>query len=210
MSPDPQDHSKEERLSRIVAASLEVFAEFSFQDATTGEIARRARVSKRDIYAHFPNKHALLIGTMNDVLRTNDDNIVKAIAHTECLPSLPKRLVVIGFTLINEVLSLEMSVMLRLVTSESINQPLIGAVFFENGPARRAKLISEVLSMHTADPDTPVTDIFQAAEHYLALVTYQPRLSTLVGMRDMWDFASIQTHVESAVECFLRAHAEFA
>jgi AcrR family transcriptional regulator len=43
----------DERSVRIATAALEVFSEFSFQDATTDEIARRARVSKRDIYASF-------------------------------------------------------------------------------------------------------------------------------------------------------------
>jgi AcrR family transcriptional regulator len=209
-APTPQDNGKEERLQRIVDASLEVFSEFSFEDATTGEIARRARVSKRDIYANFPNKHFLLIATMSKVLQTEDDNIVETIADTQGLPSLEQKLVVIGLKLINEVLSRAMSVITRLVTSETINQPLIGTVYFENGPARRGKLISEVLAMHMTSADVPAMDTIEPAEHYLALVTYQPRLTTLVGMQDAWNHDSIQMHVNNAVKCFLRAHPAFA
>jgi TetR/AcrR family transcriptional regulator, mexJK operon transcriptional repressor len=206
----PQDNGKEERASRIITASLEVFSEFSFQDATTGEIARRARVSKRDIYAHFPDKHALLIATLNKALQTEVSNIAEAIVRTQNVRSLQKRLEIIGLTLIDEVLSAAMSVLTRLVASESINRPLIGTVYFENGPVQRTILISEVLSLHTTKTKAKSRDVFQAAEHYLALVTYQPTLTTSMGMREIWDLKSIQTHVISAVECFLTAYPGFA
>jgi TetR/AcrR family transcriptional repressor of mexJK operon len=209
-NPAPQDNSKEGRTSRIIAASLEVFSEFSFQDATTGEIARRARVSKRDIYAHFPDKHALLIATLNKALQTEVSNIKEAIADTQSVRSLQKRLEIIGLTLINEVLSAAMSVLTRLVASESINRPLIGTVYFENGPVRRTVLISEVLALHNTKNKPRSLDVSQAAEHYLALITYQPNLTTSVGMRDIWDSKAIQTHVVSAVECFLKAYPGFA
>jgi TetR/AcrR family transcriptional repressor of mexJK operon len=210
MNDDLQDNSNDERLSRIVTASLEVFAEFSFEDATTGEIARRARVSKRDIYVYFPNKHALLIGTMNEVLHTENAKIIQTIERTSGLPSLHHRLVAIGLRLIDEVLSIAMSVMTRLAASESIRQPLIGTVFFENGISRRSKLVSEVLSTYIATPDTMAVVTFQAAEHFIALVTHRPRLTALVGMREIWDTGAIQAHAEAAVDCFLRAHPIFA
>ena len=206
----PQENGKEERVSRIIAASLEVFSEFSFQDATTGEIARRARVSKRDIYAHFPDKHALLIATLNKALQTEVSNIAGAIARTQNVRSLQKRLEIIGLTLIDEVLSAAMSVLTRLVASESINRPLIGTVYFENGPVQRTLLISEVLSSHCKNNKAKSSDVSQAAEHYLALVTYQPTLTTSMGMREMWDLKAVQTHVVSSVECFLTAYPGFA
>jgi TetR/AcrR family transcriptional repressor of mexJK operon len=206
----PQENGKEERVSRIISASLEVFSEFSFQDATTGEIARRARVSKRDIYAHFPDKHALLIATLDKALQAEVSNIAGAIARTQNVRSLQKRLEIIGLTLIDEVLSATMSVLTRLVASESINRPLIGTVYFENGPVQRTILISEVLSSHSKNNKIKSNDFAQAAEHYLALVTYQPTLATSVGMREMWDSKSVQAHVLSAVECFLTAYPAFA
>lgn len=206
----PQENGKEERVSRIITASLEVFSEFSFQDATTGEIARRARVSKRDIYAHFPDKHALLIATLNKALQNEITNIAEAIARTQGVRSVRKRLEIIGLTLIDEVLSAAMSVLTRLVASESINRPLIGTVYFENGPVQRTILISEVLSLHSTKTKVKPNDVLQAAEHYLALVTYQPTLTTSMGMREMWDVRSIESHVVRSVECFLTAYPGFA
>jgi TetR/AcrR family transcriptional regulator, mexJK operon transcriptional repressor len=209
-NPAVQGNSKEERVGRIVTASLEVFSEYSFQDATTEEIARRARVSKRDIYAHFPDKHALLVATLNEALQTEVSNITKTIKRTQRMPSLQERLETVGLTLVNEVLSAAMSVLTRLVAAESINRPLIGIVYFENGSVRRTILISEVLSHYITETKKPALDTFQAAEHYLALVTFRPRLTTSVGMHHIWDSASMKAHVVSAVECFVRAYPSFA
>jgi len=205
-NPTIGGNSKEARVDRIITASLEVFSEYSFQDATTDEIARRARVSKRDIYAHFPDKHALLIATLNEALQTEVTNIMKTIKRTQRMPSLQKRLETIGLTLVNEALSAAMSVLMRLVAAESINRPLIGIVYFENGYVPRTILLSEILSQYIAETKKPTFDTFQAAEHYLALITYRPRLSASVGMHHIWNSASIKTHVVNAVECFIRAY----
>jgi AcrR family transcriptional regulator len=167
-------------------------------------------VSKRDIYAHFPDKHALLTATVNRALQTEINRVRSTIVSTRDMASLQERLELIGQTLINEVLSVTMSVLTRLVASESINRPLLGTVYFENGPVRRTELISELLSGHIADSTMKNSlNTFQAAEHYLALVTDQPRLATLIGIQDRWDITSIQPHVETSVECFLRAYPVF-
>ena len=207
---DRQENGKEARFARIVAAALEVFSEFSFEDATTEEIARRARVSKRDIYAQFPDKHALLIETLNQALQTEISNIELTIKRAEKLPSRQRRLEAIGLAMVNELLSPAMSVLTRLVAAESINRPLVGVVYFENGAVRRTRLISDVLSRYGAPGDKPSSDTTQAAEHFLALVIHRPALTTSVGMQDLWNATAKRAHVLDAVRCFIRAYPEFA
>lgn len=205
-----QGNQPEDRAARIVNASFEVFAECSFQDATTSEIARRAQVSKRDLYAHFPDKHALLLSAMVKVLKEEERKIIEAIAETEHIESLPSRLEALGLVLIQEVLSVPMSVITRHVTSESIGRPLIGTVYFENGPARRSKQISALLERHLVSQTKQAVDINEAGDQYLALMTHRPLLSTLIGMQDTWDTPAVLTHVTQAVASFLRAYPAFA
>jgi AcrR family transcriptional regulator len=45
---------------RILDAAFAAFMRSGYQGASTAEIARLARVSKRDLYAHFPGKQAML------------------------------------------------------------------------------------------------------------------------------------------------------
>jgi AcrR family transcriptional regulator len=194
----------EERLNRIVTAALEVFSEYSFQDATTDEVARRARVSKRDIYASFPNKHALLIAVIVTVLEKNNENLSTLISLTVESASLQGRLEVIGLALANEVLSPVTSFLARLIPSESIHHAVIGTIYFENGFGRRCKMIREILSSHTST--SRGIDLDQAAEHYLALITHLPYLNALMGMSEIWDSKATKAHVRDAVGLFLRAY----
>jgi hypothetical protein len=92
------------------------------------------------------------------------------------------------------------------VAAETINQPLIGIVYFENGSVRRTILISKLLSQHIPSTKMAALDTFQAAEHYLALVTFRPRLTTSIGMHHIWNSESMKTHVVDAVDCFMRAY----
>jgi AcrR family transcriptional regulator len=143
----PPESGTDERLGRIVRAALEVFSESSFRDATTEQIARRARVSKRDIYARFPKKQDLLVGVIGMVLKEDDAHISAAIEQTRETPSLEERLEAIGLALLHEVLSVGMGFLARLVPSESVGQPAIGSIYFENGYVRRGRLIAAVLSL---------------------------------------------------------------
>src|SRR5512136_410948 len=58
-TPDP-------RAAEIQRAAFEAFVEHGVSGATTDEIARRARVSKREIYRLFGNKEALFAGLVRE------------------------------------------------------------------------------------------------------------------------------------------------
>lgn len=199
----------DERLSRILTSALEVFSESSFRDATTDEIARRAKVSKRDIYAVFPNKHALLLAVLNLVLQADDENFTRVISLINST-ELNEVLEIVGLALMNEILSPATGFLSRLISSESIHQPELGGVFFENWYARRTELISKVLQSHSLASkrsSRTLGDCNQAAKHFLALIAHRPQLSVFMGMRDIWGSRSAQTHVRSAVEYFLKAYS---
>src|SRR5690242_9761754 len=61
---------------RILAAAMETFMERGFANATTLEIATRARVSKRELYALVGNKEQMLatcIAARGDRMRLPED-----------------------------------------------------------------------------------------------------------------------------------------
>jgi AcrR family transcriptional regulator len=211
MTSSVQNNTKEERIARILDATLEVFSEFSFVDATTGEIARRAHVSKRDIYAYFPNKQALLMGIIVREMQRQDESFRQLVLRLAKLRSLRSKLEGIGLAVVDEILSPKMGVVRRLVASESINQPFLGDLYFEGGVAQRCKLIAEVLSAHQprkssakdAGPD-------RAAQRYFATIAYFPSTMTQVGMRDEWTEPACREHVAAETEVFLKAHPIFA
>jgi AcrR family transcriptional regulator len=203
----------EERHARILTAALEVFSKCSFGDATTDEIARRACVSKRDIYAEFPDKHAILAAVVNIVLQTGDENIQRVVSDScHFIKSRQKRLEIVGLALMSEILSPVTGFLCRLVSSESLKQPPIGALYFENWYTRRNQLIARLFSEGTTGTKRKIRrpyDAQQAARHYVALITQLPQLTASVGMREMWTPKSIETHVRTAVQCFRKAYPNF-
>ena len=204
----------EERHSRILTAALEVFSKSSFGDASTDEIARRAHVSKRDLYAEFPDKHAILAAVISMVLQTDDEHFRRVISDSDHDRAPQReRLEVIGLALIGEILSPLTGFVSRLVSSESVGQPPIGVTFFENWYARRTQSIAEVFSERTAQTKARTRkscDVDLASKHFVALIAHLPQLTCVSGMHRNWNRKSIQAHVRSAVECFLNAYPVLA
>src|SRR5580700_11829557 len=46
---------------RILGAAFKAFTQDGYAGTSTLEIARRAKISKRDLYANFSSKHAVLV-----------------------------------------------------------------------------------------------------------------------------------------------------
>jgi AcrR family transcriptional regulator len=199
-----------ERHTRILTAAFEVFSKGSFWDATTEEIARRARVSKRDIYALFPDKHAILTAVIGMVLEAGDDNLRRAIADSdEGRVAQREKLEVIGLAVMSEILSPVTGFVSRLAASESIKCPAVGTVYFDNWYTSRSKQIAEIFSRVLAQKKSRKRDSCdpsQASQHFVALIAHLPQLTAAVGMGTAWTPKSVQSHVRNAVDCFLSAY----
>jgi TetR/AcrR family transcriptional regulator, mexJK operon transcriptional repressor len=208
--PGPKQLLGEDRQSRIVIAALVVFSKSSFGDATTEEIARHAHVSKRDIYAAFPDKHAILTAAVNMVLQAGDENLRRVISDSQrALSSHKETLEIIGLTLVGEILSPSSGFVFRLVSSESVEEPALGATYFENWYTRRSRTIAQFCSRYLVKGNGRTgrrCDTNLAAKQFVGLVTHLPQLTASIGMLDMWNTKSIQAHVRTAVECFLSAY----
>jgi AcrR family transcriptional regulator len=209
MTAGNPENSNEDRIKRILDASLDVFTEFSFEDSTTGEIASRSRMSKRDLYALFPNKQALLIGVVMREMQVQEQRFRETISSTAKLRSLRSKLELIGVALVEDVLSPSMGVVRRLVISESVKQPFLGNLFFEGGIAQRCKQVSEVLASHLGEEASKRSELETAAESYLSMVAFFPAVMSEIGMRGKWTDAAIKKHVSLATEHFLSAHPSF-
>jgi AcrR family transcriptional regulator len=210
MTPIAQGNASEDKIKRILDAALEVFTEFSFEDATTGEIAGRSRMSKRDLYALFPTKQAILMGVVMREMQTQERSFRETIASTAKLRSLRSKLDLVGSALVEDVLSPSMGVVRRLVILESLRQPFLGNLFFEGGVAQRCKHLKDVLASHQKkNMPTKPADLESAAEHYFSMVAFFPSVMAEIGMRGKWIEPAIKKHVSLATEHFLSAHPSF-
>ena len=212
-SSGPKDTKGDERHSRILSAALEVFSKSSFDAATTQEIARRAHVSKRDLYAAFPDKHAILIEVIETVLENGEVNLRRTVAESlKTLKPNQVTLEIVGLALLNEILSPLEGFVCRLAFAESATHPLVGKKYFESWFTRRNQIVAQALSAcfdkGKGQARLPY-DKNQASKQFLALITHLPQLTVCLGLTGMWTPKSVQAHVKNSVASFFKANPSF-
>jgi AcrR family transcriptional regulator len=108
---------------RILGAALSAFMEGGFAQTSTLEIATRARVSKRELYALFGNKEAMLVACITERARR-----LKAPADLPELrnrETLAKVLTAFGTKLLTETTDPVVVAVFRLAISESVHAPKV-------------------------------------------------------------------------------------
>ena len=127
MSPNSKprevDAEGEEVRKRILGAALSAFMEGGFAQTSTLEIATRARVSKRELYALFGNKESMLVACITERARR-----LKAPADLPELrdrETLSKVLTAFGTNLLTETTDPVVVAVFRLAISESVHAPKV-------------------------------------------------------------------------------------
>src|SRR3954466_833917 len=121
-TPEEETGGTEAR-KRILGAALSAFMEGGYAQTSTLEIATRARVSKRELYALFGNKEAMLIACITERAQR-----LKAPAD---LPELRDRkilaevLTAFGTKLLTETTDPVVVAVFRLAISESVHTPKV-------------------------------------------------------------------------------------
>ncbi len=123
MKPREQEADRTAVRKRIVGAALSAFMEGGYAQTSTLEIATRARVSKRELYALFGNKEAMLVACITERAQR-----LKAPAD---LPELRDReilaevLTAFGTKLLTETTDPVVVAVFRLAISETVRAPKV-------------------------------------------------------------------------------------
>jgi AcrR family transcriptional regulator len=82
----PQQARGHARVTRILDAAAEVFAEEGYDAATTNHIAARANTSVGSIYQFFPDKQAILVALTANYQNDLDTKLANALLDTASVP----------------------------------------------------------------------------------------------------------------------------
>src|SRR5579863_496571 len=106
---------------RILKAAFAAFMKSGFATTSTLEIATRARVSKRELYALVGNKHEMLIACISDRARRLDvPTDLPALRDRE---TLERVLASFGTKLVREVTDPTVIAVFRLAIAEAVQAP---------------------------------------------------------------------------------------
>jgi AcrR family transcriptional regulator len=188
---------------RILTAAFEAFHERGYAATSTLEIATRARVSKRDLYALVGNKQQMLIAAIGER--------AKRLRAPADMPTLRERatlaqvLTSFGTQFVREVSDPHVVGVFRLAIAEAIQAPEVARTLDSLGrEASRAALRHIMTQAHAAGLiDGRPADL---AEQFAGLLWRDLLVSLLLGVVERPNLRAIEARARDAAEALLRLH----
>jgi len=203
-SPDSDPVTDKATRARIIGAAFQAFMEKGYAGTSTLEIATRAKISKRDLYANFPNKQAILLACITSrAARMRLPADLPAPRSRDMLASI---LTTFGATVVREVCQPEVIAMFRLAISEAQRSPDVAGTLNASRSVNRealADLLAQVQKAGILGHGDPP----HMMEQFFALLWGDLMLGRLLGVAASPQSAEIDRRAHAATEAFLKLYA---
>jgi TetR/AcrR family transcriptional repressor of mexJK operon len=194
---------QEPHRQRILDAASDVFLECGFEQTSTAEIARRAKVSKRELYFHFADKRALLAAAITELQNSMQSRMDVRWSSNEDMELVLRES---AAAIHDFILSERFGKLVRIVAAESYHDPAVARQFFELGPLAGRKATAKYLKAQMEQGRLRKADPIKAADDFLDLVVgAQLMTAVILGQAD--PAARKRDHVQHSVGVFLMIYA---
>jgi AcrR family transcriptional regulator len=188
--------------NRIIEAAFETIMKKGYFATSMLDIATRAKVSKRDLYATYPHKQAVVAATIaSRAARTRLPDLPAPTSRQE----LAQTLVAYGRVVLREVSQPAVAAMFRLAIAEAERSPDVADALKVNRLASR-KSIADFLANAQTNGILQAGDPKQMSELYFALLWGDLQLDRLLGS-DIPNPAEIERRARRGADAFLRLFA---
>lgn len=196
----PKDLAKRQAILR---AATELFMEQGFAATSMDAVAAAAGVSKLTVYSHFGDKEGLFNASVHSTC-------VAAVPDTLFQPDhdapLREQLLQIArafFALVSSPAALATQrMMMDPSTDDHIRQ-----LFWQAGPRRMTATFVAYLQQHADAGHLVIPDIGVAANQFFCLVKGELLTNLICGLTQDSAPDAVESHVNAAVDFFLRAHS---
>lgn len=196
----PKDAGKRDA---ILTAARQLFLEHGV-DVTTGEVATAAGVAKATLYANFKDKDELIEAIIN---RESEKIISDDLAHVQPGTTFEQALRDFGVQYVRFVNQADIVGWDRLISHGSKRTPELRHRFYDAGPGRWNRLLTQLLTKGVESGCLRKTNAAQAAEDLTALWMGSSSLELKLGVRDPMDQKSLLAKVNHGIDVF-RAYYE--
>jgi len=188
---------------RILTAAFDAFMERGYAATSTLEIATRARVSKRELYALVGNKQKMLIKAIGERATR-----LQASADMPTLrdrATLAQVLTAFGIQLVREVSDPDVVAVFRLAIAEAVQAPEVARTLDSLGRETSRAALRHIMSESRAAGliDGRPADL---AEQFAGLLWRDLMISLLLGVAERPNPRAIEVRARDAAEAFLRLH----
>jgi len=192
----PTREEAERRHRSLLATAFRLFLEKGWDGVSIEEISRQSGVAKGFIYARYPDKDALFVGTIERLMA----DAMGTLHLAEPLPdNIEEGLHAFGRKLLDVVLQPEALAFHRQFLAEAGRFPELAKLFLARNRAR--DLIVEVLQTYADRGAIDLSDAKLTAEHFAILVIGIPRMQALLVGRE--PPAEEERRLRAAVRLFL-------
>ncbi len=190
---------------RILGAAFAAFTDHGYARASTLDIATRAKVSKRELYAVVGNKEQMLIACIAD--RSQRMRPPGGLSPLRDRASLAAALMAFAARLLREISDPDVIAVFRLAISEADRSPEVAQALqsFGRQPSRAAlrDLLAQAQSAGLLADSEPA----QMATQFMALLWTDLMVDRLLGVAGPPGPREIGRRARAAIVAFLRLHA---
>jgi AcrR family transcriptional regulator len=204
--PDSDAAAEKPISGRILGAAFKAFTEKGYAGTSTLEIATRAKVSKRDLYANFGSKQAVLVACIKN--RTARMRLSPDLPVPQSRAMLATALSSFAATLLDEVSHPSVIAMFRLSIAEATRSPEVAQTLQEAGRNASRHALAELLAQAQSAGLIGAGEPAAMAIQYLALLWEDLLVSLLLGRAVRPKADEIRRRAESATRAFLQLHPE--
>ena len=198
-SPRPRAKASEGSIhERVLTAAFAVFRKRGFSGATTLEVATRAQVSKRDLYALFGSKHALLAACIKERASRMRQPLELAAPIPGSREAVAATLVELGTSILRVTCHPDVLAVHRLAIAESDRAPAIARTLDNSGREVNHASLGAWLARAQAQGLIGTGDPAVIAAHFLALLWGGVLIQLLLRVRD----APTPDEIESRRGCW--------
>lgn len=188
---------------RILAAAWKAFAQDGYANTSTLEIATRAKVSKRDLYANFPGKQAILLTCITE--RTARMRLPPDFPAARSREMLEASLTEFGAAVLREAAQPEAVAMFRLAIAEAEQAPEVANSLNQGRAAARDRVTRMLADAQVAgilgdgDPE-------QMTEQFFALLWGDLMLVRLLDFAKPPKPAEIEKKARLAAQALMKLY----
>ena len=191
--------------SRIIDATFHLLIERGYAGASTREIARRARVSKRELYALFDSKEGILAAMITE--RAARMRAPLELPEASDRAGLAETLRRFGMSLLSEGSRPEVTTIFRLAVAEAERAPGLAGRLNEDGRVPTRSALTALLE-RAVERSLVAGDAATMATRFLALLWGDLQMALLLRLAEPPAPAEIERRAEAAVAAFLALYPE--
>jgi AcrR family transcriptional regulator len=203
LAPDPAAPVTSVR-ERILGAAFTAFIEDGYAGTSTLDIARRAKISKRDLYANFESKQAVLVACIKN--RSDRMRLVPDLPAPRSREMLAATLTAFAINLVREISHPTVIATFRLAIAEATRSPEIAQTLDSAGRNAARGALAALLAHAQVAGLIGSGEPMEMAAVFLGLLWEGLMVGLLLGVATTPDPAEAGRRAKKATAAFLRLH----